>query len=183
MSQSNGVERELKFREVDHNQLREQLESFEAECTRSSALEDNWIFDNQDHLLQDGKVLRLRVDRRGTRLTFKGPAKFDGKVKVRAEHQTVIEDEKQIRLILESLGFSVVRRYQKYREEWRLGAVIITLDHTPIGDFAEFEGDGCERVAKRCGLDPEDAERRSYLRLYEDYRKENPEAPPFMVFS
>ena len=183
MNQSNGVERELKFGDVDHSHLRELLEGFEAECTRSSALEDNWVFDDQDQLFDEGKILRLRVDRRGARLTFKGPATFDGKVKVRAEYQTNIEDEKQMRLILESLGLSVARRYQKYREEWRLGAVIITLDHTPIGDFAEFEGEGCERVAKRCGLDPDVAERRSYLRLYEDHRKENPEAPPFMVFS
>jgi adenylate cyclase, class 2 len=182
MSHANEVERELKFGGVDHNKLRERLEALEAESQGSPALEDNWIYDRDDHLLDAGKVLRLRVDRRGVQLTFKGPAKYDGKVKIRAEHQTTVGDEKQIRQILEALGYSVVRRYQKYREEWRLGSIVIALDHTPIGDFAELEGEGCERVAKRCGLDPETADRRSYLRLYEDHRKSHPEAPPFMVF-
>ena len=77
----------------------------------------------------------------------------------------------------------VVRRYQKVREEWHLGGVTIALDHTPIGDFAEFEGDGAETVAKRCGFDPDKAERRSYLRLYQDHLKKHPDAPPEMVFN
>jgi hypothetical protein len=38
-------------------------------------------------------------------------------------------------------------------------------------------------VAKRCGFDPDKAERRSYLRLYEDYLKSHPAAPPEMVFT
>ncbi len=58
----------------------------------------------------------------------------------------------------------------------------IALDHTPIGDFAEFEGDGAEKVAKRCKFDPETAERRNYLQIYQDYRAEHPEAPADMIF-
>ncbi len=177
------VERELKFVDVDHGELRERLEALEAECQGTPALEDNWIFDRDGgELAKSGQVLRLRVDRRGAGLAFKGPAAFDGRVKVRIEHQVGVSDQRPIRGILESLGFSVVRRYQKYREEWHLGSIVISLDHTPIGDFAEFEGDGCEKVAVRCGLDPEQAERRNYLRLYEDYLKENPSAPRDMVF-
>jgi hypothetical protein len=61
--------------------------------------------------------------------------------------------------------------------------VTIALDHTPIGDFAEFEGDGAETVAKRCGFDPDKAERRSYLRLYQDHLKKHPDSPPEMVFN
>ena len=49
-------------------------------------------------------------------------------------------------------------------------------------DFAEFEGDGAETVAKRCGFDPAKSERRSYLRLYQDYLKQHPDAPPEMTF-
>lgn len=175
-------ERELKFANVEHSVLRERLIDLSAECEGSGALEDNWIFDRNDELSDAGKVLRLRVDRRGTHLTFKGPAAFDGKVKIREEHETGVEDAKRIRSILEALGYAAVGRYQKIREEWRLGSIIIALDHTPIGDFAEFEGPDCERVARRCGFDPEEAERRSYLRLYADHRNENPEAPPHMAF-
>lgn len=176
------AERELKFADVEHSLLRERLIDLEAECEGSGMLEDNWIYDRRNVVAKAGKVLRLRVDKRGARLTFKGPAAFDGRVKVRTEHETGIDDPDQMRAILESLGYKSVRRYQKIREEWRLGSNVIALDHTPIGDFVEFEGESCERVARRCGLDPDRAERRSYLRLYEDHVKEHPDAPPDMVF-
>jgi adenylate cyclase class IV len=107
---------------------------------------------------------------------------FEGNVKVRQELEVLIEDAEEARALLEGLGYGVVRRYQKMREEWHLGGVTIALDHTPIGDFAEFEGDGAETVAKRCGFDADKAEKRSYLRLYEDYLKNHPDAPPEMVF-
>jgi adenylate cyclase class 2 len=175
-------ERELKFANVEHSVLRERLIDLAAECEGSGAQEDNWLFDQDGRLSKSGNVLRLRVDRRGTSVTYKGPAAFDGKVKVREEHETTVGDPKKMRSILEALGYRVAGRYQKIREEWRLGSIIIALDHTPIGDFAEFEGPDCERVARRCGFDPDTAERRSYLRLYADYRLEHPDAPPQMAF-
>ena len=177
-----STERELKFANVEHSVLRERLIDLTAECEGSGALEDNWLFDRRGNIAKAGKVFRLRSDRRGTRLTFKGPAEFDGKVKIRVEHETAVEDEDQMRAIIEALGYRPAGRYQKIREEWRLGSIVIALDHTPIGDFAEFEGEDCERVARRCGFDPEQAERRSYLRMYADYRSENPDAPTDMVF-
>ena len=68
------------------------------------------------------------------------------------------------------------------REEWRIGGVTIALDHTPIGDFVEFEGESADRVARRCGFDPDTAERRNYLELYDAHRRENPGATVDMVF-
>ncbi len=180
--QETAVERELKFSAVDHDDLRLRLEGLEAENQGPPALEDNWVLDRDGQLGANGSILRLRVDRRGTRVTFKGPATFEGSVKVRVEHETEVGDGPSLRQIFSSLGYEPVRRYQKYREEWRLGSITIALDHTPIGDFAEIEGDGCETVAKRLSLDLEQLEKRNYLRLYEDYLKDNPEAPPDMVF-
>ncbi len=182
MSSRGAVERELKFADADHGELRERLMALEAESQGSPALEDNWIFDSEGKLSASGSVLRLRVDRRGSMLTFEGSPSFDGFVKVRTELNLGIDDVDRARSILECLGFSIVRRYQKYREEWYLGSIRIGLAHTPIGDFAEFAGEGCETVARRSGFEPETAERRNYLRLYEDYLKEHPEAPPNMVF-
>jgi len=179
---SSGVERELKFADVDLETLRDRLEALEAESDGPAALEDNWIFDRDGELQRGESVLRLRYDRRGTRLTFKGPARFEGSVKIRSEHETKVEDAAALRDILVALGYEPVRRYQKYREEWRLGSLIIALDHTPIGDFVEIEGEGCETVARRLGLETEDAETRNYLKLYEDYLKEHPGATPDMIF-
>ena len=182
MSDERPEERELKFPCADLDAVRSRLVELEAERVSASAREDNLVFDRDGELEKSQKLLRLRTDRNGSRLTFKGPAHFEGSVKVRREDETPVEDPKVIRRILENLGYEVVRRYQKFREEWRLGGIVAALDHTPIGDFAEFEGEGAERLARRCGFELEQAERRNYLRLYSDYRREHPESPDDMVF-
>lgn len=182
MSDKPSLERELKFAAVEHERLRERLRELEAERRRAPSFEDNLILDRDGELAAAGCILRLRTDGHGARLTFKGPPRFEERVKVRQEHETKVEDAAAVKALLGSLGYGPVKRYQKYREEWELGGVTIALDHTPVGQFAEFEGEGAETVAKRCGFDPEKSERRNYLRLYEDYRKEHPEAPRDMVF-
>lgn len=167
---------------MEHGALRERLVELEAERVNASSFEDNWVLDRGGELAKDGLLLRLRIDAQGAHLTFKGPVRHEGKVKIREEHEVLVADAPQLQAILERLGYRVVRRYQKMREVWRLGGLIICLDRTPIGDFAEFEGVGGDKVARRCGLSPEAAEPRSYLALYEEYRKEHPEAPEDMIF-
>ena len=183
MRSKNNLEREIKFPGAELEKLRERLLDLEAERVGPPAFEDNWILDRGSELIDSGRILRLRTDGGRARLTFKGPMRLEGNVKVREEREIEISGADEAMKLFENLGYQVVRRYQKVREEWHLGGVTIALDHTPIGDFAEFEGDGAETVAKRCGFDPEKAERRSYLRLYQDYLKKNPDAPPEMVFN
>jgi adenylate cyclase class 2 len=177
-----NIERELKFPCDDLEGLKEKLRGLQAERVAPRAFEDNVVFDRDGELEAKGSILRLRTDRYGARLTFKGPVAMEGAMRVRVERETRAEDPEALRAILESVGFQAVTRYQKHREEWRLGAVVVALDHTPLGDFVEMEGEGAETVAKRCGLLLDNAERRSYLRLYRDYREEHPEAPADMVF-
>jgi predicted adenylyl cyclase CyaB len=182
MRSKGNLEREVKFRSDDLAKLRERLNELEAERVGPAGFEDNWILDRDNELLSKGWILRLRTDGTRAHMTFKGAMHMEGKLKVREEHEVVIESADEARVLFERLGYSVVRRYQKVREEWQLGGVTIALDHTPIGDFAEFEGDGAETVARRCGFDLKNGETRSYLRLYDDYVKEHPDAPPEMVF-
>lgn len=181
--QQTPEEWELKFPCASLEDLREQLRELEAERLAAANSEDNWIYDREGKLQGAKELLRLRIDRKGAWLTFKGAPRFEGEVKVRVEHESKVEDSEQTHSILEGLGFEVVRRYQKKREEWRLGGVTVALDHTPIGDFVEFEGTGAEAVARRCGFDLSEAEKRTYVELYEAFRRENPDAPPDMVFS
>lgn len=176
-----GAERELKFRVEDLAELRARLLDLEAERINKSQTEDNWIFDRGDELRSLGCVLRLRLDGQGTLVTFKGPARFEGAVKVRSEYETRVNDAEAMRSILEHLGYRAVTRYQKKREEWRIGGIVVALDNTPMGDFVEFEGDGAEKLSERCGYAAEDAERRTYVELYSDYRREHPEAPEEML--
>lgn len=186
VAEANQVEPEeweLKFPCPSLEDLRERLRELDAERLSAASSEDNKIYDRRDRLRKEEKLLRLRVETKGSRLTFKGPPRFEGQVKIRVEHETEVEDAFQIHAILTSLGYEVVRRYQKKREEWHVGGVTVALDHTPIGDFAEFEGTRADVVAKRCGFVLNNAEKRTYVELYEDYRRENPAAPPDMVFS
>ncbi len=182
MAGKDPLERELKFAQVDLEKLRERLLELEAERAAPGSLEDNWILDRGGELEAAACILRLREDGRGALVTFKGAARFEGTLKVRRELEVRVDDALQARAIFESLGYRVVRRYQKIREEWRLGSESIALDHTPIGDFVEFEGERAEVIARRCGFDPTKADLRTYLRLYEDYLATHPEAPADMVF-
>jgi predicted adenylyl cyclase CyaB len=177
------VEREVKFAQVDLEQVRQRLLELEAERVGPGSLEENWLLDRSDDLGRKGSILRIRSQEgRGAAVTFKGPAKFEGNTKVRPELEMNIADAAVALELFTGLGYQVVRRYQKVREEWRLGAETICLDHTPIGDFIEFEGERAEAVARRCGFDPEQALRKSYLMLYADYVQSHPEAPHDMVF-
>jgi adenylate cyclase class 2 len=177
-------ERELKFalQGQSLDDMRQRLIAAGAQRTRAAARESNWVFDRRDELFGSSRLLRLRTDGSGCRLTFKGPPRFEENLKVRDEIEVTVVPGEAMRDLLVRLGYRVVRRYEKVREEWQLAAVTVALDHTPIGDFVEFEGDDAAPVAERMSFDPAAAERRSYLRLYEDWRREHPELPADMMF-
>lgn len=177
------TERELKFAQVDLDATRQRLVELEAERVGPAVFEENWLLDRAGELAATQSILRVRAEEgRGALITFKGPARFEGTTKIRVEHEVRIESAQRALALLEALGYRVERRYQKLREEWRLGSEIICLDHTPIGDFVEFEGERAEAVAKRCGFDPDEAVRKSYLMLYADHLATNPDSPRDMVF-
>jgi predicted adenylyl cyclase CyaB len=178
-----GLERELKFAQADLEALRQRLVEVEAERVGPAVFEENWLLDRGEELARRQSVLRVRAEEgRGALITFKGPARFEGTTKIRAEVELRVERAEVALALLEVLGYKVVKRYQKMREEWRLGAEIICLDHTPLGDFVEFEGEKAEAVAKRCGFDPATAVGKSYLMLWADHVAANPDAPRDMVF-
>ena len=177
------IERELKFAQVDLDALRQRLLELEAERVGPAVFEENWILDRDSELAGKSCVLRVRAEEgRGAILTFKGPMTFDGPAKLRPELEMRVESADTALDLFELLGYSVQMRYQTLREEWRLGAETICLDHTPLGDFVEFEGAKAEAVAKRCGFDAEQAVRKSYLMLWSEYTAAHPEAPRDMVF-
>jgi predicted adenylyl cyclase CyaB len=182
------LESELKFPVIDLDQMRLSLQRARAVVVRTMARETNLLLDTEDKRLRTaGCVLRLR--RHGDRktFTFKGPVSYKGAIKERPEHETEIADLDRMGDILSELGFSVYMRYEKDREEWLLGDVMVVLDHTPMGAFVEVEGepDKLPEVADLLGLKISSALRGSYASLWLDHRKCHPELGlPFdMVFS
>ena len=80
-----SIERELKFAGVDLDQLRSRLLELECERVGPPSDEDNWLLDRGGELAAANGVLRVRQDGQGALITFKGPAAFEGAVKVRKE--------------------------------------------------------------------------------------------------
>jgi adenylate cyclase class 2 len=182
-----STEVELKIPVADLGRVRTRLEAADGEQIHGALREVNVLLDtaNQE-LTAAGFLLRLR--RIGNRhlLTLKGPPVYTGPIKEREEHELVVEDAGVMATVLERLGYRPVVHYEKDRETWRLGSVIVTLDHTPMGDFVEIEGPrhDLHAVAAAIGLDPAAAVRGSYVSLWHEYRHRHPEQdlPLDMVF-
>jgi adenylate cyclase class 2 len=138
-----GIETEVKFRVNDLAALRADLMARGAVMTQQRHLERNTLFDDDGHTLQKrGMLLRLR-DALDTVITLKAPAPPEiqsTQHKSRVEIEMAVSDYDAAWAILTMLGYTPSWRYEKYRESFRLDDVTITLDHTPIGDFAEIEG-------------------------------------------
>jgi adenylate cyclase class 2 len=181
------TETEVKIPVTNLSVVRGRLAASAGACVQPAEREINVLFDRVDGRLKAaGSVLRVR--RYGGRwvLTYKGPSTYRGAVREREELELEVADGEVLAAVFAHLGLEPDLRYEKDREVWRLGSVEVVLDHTPLGDFVEIEGREADilRAAAALGLDPADAVRGSYVRLWERRRSEHPELglPRDMVF-
>jgi predicted adenylyl cyclase CyaB len=171
-----SIESELKFRVAgprDHAKLREQLRKRGGKLI-GRYKEDNYRFNGPGKSTRN-TTLRLRVLNGGPRgvLTAKGPAKFDGGVKIREETEVDIADVHAALDMLQQLGFRVGWTYPKQRSMWMLDGVAITLDVLDFGWFVELEGPAqvLPEMASSLGLDPANALRDSYSVMARKHQK------------
>lgn len=168
---------EIKYRlagDAEHERLRAALRSLGAEWRRREH-EHNWLFDTPTRELDErASLLRLRVLDGGPRgkLTFKGPARYDGLVKSRAEIETEVADATAARALIEALGYQSSLDYEKERETWQVGEVEVVLDTLAFGHFCELEGEAgaITALALKLGLDASQAESRGYPTLIARHR-------------
>ena len=75
-------------------------------------------------------------------------------------------------------------RYQKYREEFALGDVVIAIDETPVGVFVEIEGgeQGIVEVTRALGRSPDDFVLDSYRSLFMEHRRAHGKPDTDMLF-
>ena len=134
--------------------------------------EENYRFNGPGTSTRD-TTLRLRVLDGGPRgvLTAKGPAKFEGRVKIREETEIAVSDAHASLDLLMQLGFQVAGAYPKRRAMWMLDGVAVTLDVLEFGWFVELEGPlgVLPEMARSLGLDPDRALRESYSVLARKY--------------
>jgi adenylate cyclase, class 2 len=168
----------------------------------------------QGGLAKHGQLLRIRTERPETRgksknsrpnqrviLTFKQPmtkqaaagvdTASEGSYKVREEIEVEVAEAGNLTKIFEGLGLAGWFRYEKYRTTFRLPAskawakgLLIELDETPIGTFAELEGPAAaiDRAAGELGFSKRDYVLKNYLSLYVEDCRRTGQQPTNMLF-
>lgn len=170
---------------------------------RGRALEQNTLYDTpQSDFRRRGWLLRLRTETparsafapaapRRSLLTFKSPpplvprrAAASRRYKDKLERETVIAQPARWPAMLRSLGFRPTFRYEKYRTEFRMGALHVSLDETPVGVFLELEGavPEIDKVASGLNFSPPDYIRATYWDLYAADCRRRGRSPRNMLF-
>jgi len=178
------LEREIKLRFETPEVAKAAILRAGATPLRSRRLQEDCLLDTADETLRQHRcVLRVRVESGRSVLTYKGPVQ-PSLVKAREEVETVVADGEGLVAILQQLGFRPWFRYQKYREEFALEDVIVTVDETPVGTFVEIEGGdrGIHETAEALGRGPSDYLLDSYRRIYLRHCEECGVVPADMLF-
>ena len=155
-----NAEIEVKFLDVNHDEVREKLKSIGAECEQPVRLMRRFIIETPDMHDKDA-FLRVRDEGGKVAMTYK---QFDA-------HS--VDGAKEIELSIDSFdeGVSMARTlcpvsnrtsYQESRREtWKLDQTEIVLDEWPwVKPYIEIEGESEERlreVAAKLGLSWDDA--------------------------
>jgi adenylate cyclase, class 2 len=170
-----AVETEIKFRVDDLAALEDKLKAAGFKLVTPRSFESNVLYDTADRRLRARtEILRIRSYAGKWTLTHKrlpdhGPG--EDRHKHRIETETEIADGRALAEVFRSLGLSAAFRYEKWRTEWADGEGHCVVDETPIGKFAELEGDGdwIDRASARLGVDRSRYSTLSYGRLFEQW--------------
>lgn len=178
------IEREIKLRFASVDEARQAIQGLGAAPLAARRLQDDALLDTDGGVLfARGCALRVRRDGSDARITFKGPI-VPGPMKAREEIETTVGESATVLRLFGELGFTPRFRYQKYREEYRVGDLIVALDETPVGVFVELEGPEADitAVAARLGRAPADYLRASYRTLFLAYREAHGLSTSDMLF-
>lgn len=180
------MEIEAKFYVNHLERIAGRLEALGAVLRHPRTLEENWRYDTPERALDAGqRLLRLRKSYKVT-LTYKSSAEEVGGTSQRQEYETEVSDIEQTRLLLEALGYVVTERYEKYRTEYDLGGLFVTLDELPFGDFVEIEGGDVAEIraaAEDLGLDWAANITENYLLLFRLLGKVVPVTEGMLTFT
>jgi adenylate cyclase class 2 len=186
---SDGLPREteVKFRVSNRRALEEALLRLGA-APGASALERDLLLDDHSGSLRlRGVAVRIRETAGSALLTFKGPKEIRAGVRSRVELETEVGDARTIAAVLLEIGLEPVFRYEKVRTPWRFVAParpLVVVDETPIGLFAEIEGneEAIRELAAELGVGKAEFLEDSYAALYLAARGRDPSLPRDMVF-
>ncbi len=184
-----AVETEIKFRVTDLEALARSLQSAGFLVQTARSFESNVLYDTPDRRLRSRtEILRIRSYAGRWVLTHKrlpdtGPG--EDRHKHRIETETEISSGDALADVFRSLGLAPAFRYEKWRTEWSDGQGHCVVDETPIGNYAELEGepDWIDRTAATLGIDPARHLTLSYGRLFDIWREEHHSSAQDLTFA
>jgi adenylate cyclase, class 2 len=174
-----AVETEIKFRVDDILGLARKLEAAGFALITPRTFESNILYDTPDRRLR-ARIEIVRIRNYGGRwiLTHKrvpdaGPG--EDRHKHRIETETEVSDGVALAEVFRSLGLMAAFRYEKWRTEWSDGEGHCVVDETPIGTYAELEGqpEWIDRAAGALGVAPSEYLTLSYGRLFDLWREQH----------
>lgn len=170
MDADKELEIEVKFRIEDPAKIVGKLKVLGARRV-DSGLERNIQFDKDGEIEKSHKLLRLRKYAGKADITFKKSVSNE-KFNVRQENIVFIDSFDRGRKLLQALGFTESRKYEKKRQTWELGDIGILVDEMPfLGNFIEIEAteEQIVEMAGKLGLDMRDAITKCYRTLFIEY--------------
>lgn len=171
------IEIEYKFKVEDKESLVSLLDHLSGD-KKPREYQSNVMFDNPQELMQitDGRIRVRTLGESGKKeLTYKKPLPPENGAKHEIEYEIEFFDSNnQIENILTAMEFVPNSSYERYRTEWRIKNVQITLDEYPYGDFIEIEGekDAIENMAKELHFDISQGITKPTDTLFQEWRKE-----------
>ncbi len=186
-----AAEIELKIPVNDPETFRRKVEGLGFRLKTDRTFEQNTLYDTPERSLRGrGQILRLRNYGSRCVLTHKRqPDNCDptSRYKTRIETETEVEDCSALVEIFAQLGCFPVFSYEKFRTEWvsTMTDGHLVLDETPIGVWAELEGDPewIDAVLERLGVAAELSTTASYGRLFLSWKEQTGSPAENMTFA
>ncbi len=122
-----------------------QFEELESKITALGAMfqgerfERNVLYSN-DHLDENGGIVRLREAGESVHLTFKRGMVSENGLKTQLEFETDVGSFEEAENIIEHIGLRKRLIYEKRRKIWEYINAEVVLDELPFGLFIEIEG-------------------------------------------
>lgn len=171
-------ETELKFAVHDIAAFQASVDRLGLVLKTPRTFEANTLFDTPDRQLRGKRqILRLREYGEHFVVTHKrmaDPHATDTRYKTRIETESDVEDGSAMAEVFCQLGFCPAFRYEKFRTEWDApGGGHLVLDETPIGVWAELEGEPAwiDRMLEAIGVPADDCTVKSYGVLFLDWKE------------
>ena len=189
-------ETELKFSIDDIPAFHAAVSGLGLSLRTERSFETNTLYDTPDRTLRGKRqLLRLRQYHGACLVTHKrmpegstGVAAnvSDERYKTRIETETHIDDCAAMAEIFSQLGFAPVFRYEKFRTEWDApeGGHLV-LDETPIGIWAELEGEPAwiDTMLARLEVTPDRCTTESYGMLFLRWKQEHSSPAENLTFA